>query len=185
MPTRFFRTWCAAALLVLSSAASVFAQAPTTVILVRHAEKAAAQANDPPLTDAGRARADALLSAVRDAGVDAIITTQFVRTRETAAPTAAALHVTPEVVSASGSSHVQDVATAVKKHTGHTVLVVGHSNTVPAIIAALGAPEPRPICDAEYDDLFIVQIPADGSHARLIHAKYGAPSNIETCSAMK
>lgn len=184
MRTRLVRSSCAALALITAAAISAVAQTSTTVILVRHAEKAAAPAADPPLTDAGQARATALVAAVRDAEIDAIITTQFARTRETGAPTAAALHITPEVVSASGKTHVHDVAAAVMKHAGHTVLVVGHSNTVPAIIAALGAPEPRAICDAEYDDLFIVTIPPEG-RARLVRAKYGAASNVETCSAMK
>ena len=161
------------------------AQAPgaTTVILVRHAEKAAAPRNDPPLTAAGEARAKALLEAVRDAGVTAIITTQYVRTRATAAPTAAALGITPEIVAATGSSHVDDVAATILGHEGQTVLVVGHSNTVPDIIHALGAPAPQ-ICDAEYDNLFIVVL-APPSPARLIRAKYGARSPAGACSPMK
>ena len=162
------------------------AQAPatTTVILARHAEKASTPAADPPLTPAGAARARALLAAVRDAGVSAIITTQFVRTKSTAAPTAAALGITPEVVTASGATHAQDVAAAIRKHAGQTVLVVGHSNTVPAIIAALGAPEPPPICDEAYDNLYIVTIPPSGP-AKLIEAKYGERSVVAGCATMK
>ena len=64
---------------------------PTVVLLVRHAEKAAQPAQDPPLTDAGSARARALVAVARDAGVSAIITTQFLRTKNTAEPTATAL----------------------------------------------------------------------------------------------
>ena len=158
--------------------------APTTVILVRHAEKASTPSADPPLTPAGEARARALLAAVHDAGVDAIITTQFLRTRSTAAPTATALGITPEVVSATGATHVQDVAAAIRKHAGHTVLVVGHSNTVPGIIAALGAPQPPPICDEQYDNLYIVTIPPNGP-ARVIEARYGEPSIASGCGTMK
>src|SRR6478672_13139476 len=71
---------------------------PTVILLVRHAEKAAQPPQDPPLTEAGLARAQALVAVARDAGVSAIITTQYERTRKTAEPTAAALHITPEVV---------------------------------------------------------------------------------------
>jgi broad specificity phosphatase PhoE len=157
---------------------------PTTVILVRHAEKAAAPADDPPLTKAGEARAKALATIARDAGVTAIITTQFARTRATARPAADALHITPEVVSAGGAQHVQDVARAIGSHTGGVVLVVGHSNTIPAIIAALGAPQPPPICDSEYDDLYVVTIPANGS-AHVIRARYGEPSPVSAaCGSM-
>lgn len=160
------------------------APAPTTVIIVRHAEKAAAPAADPPLTPAGETRARDLLGALRDAGVSAIITTQFLRTRSTAAPTATALGITPEVVPATGPTHVQDVAAAVRRHLGQTVLVVGHSNTVPAIVAALGAPQPPPICDEQYDDLYVVTIPPSGA-ARLIRGKYGERSALQGCGAMK
>jgi len=57
---------------------------PAPVLLVRHAEKAAEPADDPPLTAAGAERAQALATALQDAGVTAIITTQLRRTRETA-----------------------------------------------------------------------------------------------------
>lgn len=167
---------------------SASAQAPstatTTVILVRHAEKASTPAADPPLTSEGEARARALLTAVHDAGVSAIITTQFVRTRSTAAPAAAVLDITPEVVAAEGATHVQEVAAAILKHAGRVVLVVGHSNTVPAIVAALGAPQPPPICDEAYDDLYVVTIPPSGA-ARVIHSKYGERSVVHDCASMR
>ena len=154
-------------------AASLAAQ--TTVILVRHAEKAAQPAADPPLTEDGKARAQALWEAVKDANVSAIITTQLARTVETAAPTAAATRVTPQVVQAAGADHSARVAAAVKQHAGHTVLVVGHSNTVPGIIAALGAKEPAAICDPEYDGFYVVSIGVDGK-ASVIKSRYGAVS---------
>ena len=159
------------------------ASATTTVILVRHAEKAAEPAADPPLTAAGQARAKALRDAVREAGVSAIITTQYERTRATAAPIAKALGITPEVVNAGGRTHAQDVADAIIKHPGQTVLVVGHSNTVPEIIRALGADVPA-ICDATYDNLYVVLLPPSGG-ARVIMAKYGARSPVRACTAMK
>jgi broad specificity phosphatase PhoE len=49
------------------------------------------------------------------------------------------------------------------RHRGETVVVVGHSNTVPDIVAALGATRPPPICDAEYDNLYVVRVPPTGS----------------------
>jgi len=172
-------------LTLLLGAAPLLAQQPaTTVILVRHAEKAAAPASDPPLTEAGEARAKALATIARDAGVTAIVTTQFARTRETARPAAEALHITPEVVSAGGAQHAAEVARVVRSHAGGVVLVVGHSNTIPAIVAALGAPQPAPICDSEYDGLYVVTIPASGS-AHVIRARYGEPSPVEAgCGSM-
>src|SRR5688500_9156051 len=73
-------------------------EAAFTVFLVRHAEKAAEPREDPPLTDVGRARADALARALGDSGVKAIYTSQYVRTRATAEPLAARLGLTPVVL---------------------------------------------------------------------------------------
>ena len=182
---RRFKTWTIAGLALLLSAATAAAQsAVTTVILVRHAEKAAEPAADPPLTGAGEARAKALLEAVKDAGVTAIITTDLIRTKATAQPTAAAFGITPEVVPARAPNHAQVVADAVKKHAGQTVLVVGHSNTIPAIVAALGAKQPAAICDPEYDNLYVVRMSAEKTG--VIRSRFGEPSKLDaTCAAMR
>jgi phosphohistidine phosphatase SixA len=157
----------------------------TTVILVRHAEKAASPADDPPLNSAGEARSRDLVQAVRDAGVSAIITTQFARTRATGQPIATALGITPTVVAATNTNHVQDVVAEIRKHPGQTVLVVGHSNTVPAIVEALGAKRPPAICDSQYDNLFVVTMPTSGA-VGAVRAKYGEPSPRDsTCAAMR
>lgn len=159
---------------------------PTVVLLVRHAEKAAQPAQDPPLTEAGATRAQALAAIARDAGVTAIITTQFERTRKTAEPAATALHITPEVVEAGpAAQHATAVADQVLKHAGGTVLVVGHSNTIPAIVGALGAPRPRDLCDSEYDQLFVVVL-GDTGPPRLVRSRYGAASPPDTaCASMQ
>lgn len=160
---------------------------PTVVIVVRHAEKAAAPADDPPLTDAGAARAKALATALADANVSAVITTQLRRTRETAAPLATLRGVVLETVPTSSpvAAHAKAVADAVRKHAGQTVLVVGHSNTVGAIIGALGGPRVRDLCDAEYSTLFTLVL--DGTSARLVTSTFGAPSpdTAANCGAMK
>src|SRR5258705_13492021 len=104
----------------------------TTVIVVRHAEKAAEPAADPPLTAAGEARAEALVSAVGSLPVTAIVSTDFARTRSTAAPLAARLGLTPEIVDARAPDHARALAQGVlARHRGETVGVVGHSNTGP------------------------------------------------------
>ncbi len=171
----------AGALSVASAQGS--APADKLVFVVRHAEKANATDPDPSLSDAGRERADALASALRVAGVSAVLVTPRVRTRETAAPLAVAMHLTAQVVpfGASTAEHAGLVAKAVREQRGGAVLVVGHSNTVPAIIAALGGPTMPDLCDAAYANLFIVRIPASGP-VTLVRARFGADDHAESAS---
>jgi phosphohistidine phosphatase SixA len=154
---------------------------PAMVVLVRHAEKATAPADDPPLTAEGRERAKALAAALQDARLGAIITTQWTRTRETAAPAADAAHLVPRVVTAGGpvEQHAAAVAAAIRHEAGKAVLVVGHSNTVPAIITALTGLHVTPICDAAFDDFFVL-VPA-GNAWRLVLSRYGAASPRASC----
>lgn len=187
---QFIRALAAAAWAVVGAAGTTAAsaQAPsTTVIVVRHAEKATQPANDPTLTADGRGRADALAQALKDAGVTAIITSQFERTKETAQPTAELFHLTPQTVPAGSGSVTDDaraVAMAVMQHAGGTVLVVGHSNTIPDIVQALGAARPAEICDAEYDGMYVVTV-APGGGAHVVHARYGRATPVgKDCSAM-
>ena len=158
-----------------------FAQ-PATVILVRHAERAPAPPNDPVLTDAGAARAHALKAVLADAGVSAIVVTQYQRTQLTAMPLADALKLGFTIVRAGSptQAHVDSVAAAVNRHpAGSVVLVVGHSNTIPGIIAALGGPRMADLCDGQYASLFVLNMQASGA-PRLIRATYGAPDAPES-----
>lgn len=163
-------------LAILLTAAASFAATPqvTTVILVRHGEKAAeGMANDLPLSGAGVARAAELARVLADANVAAIYTTPYQRTRNTAAPLAKALGLTPIEV-AGGKSYPADVAAKIlADHAGETVLVVGHSNTTPDVLRQLGIASPPSIADSQYDDLFIVTL-ATGMPARLVTLRYGA-----------
>lgn len=159
----------------------------TLVIVVRHAEKAGLS-GDVPLTPDGEARARALASIAREAGVSAIVTTQFQRTRQTGAPAAAALGITADVVAASADAreHARQIASLIRdRYQGKSVLVVGHSNTVPAIIEALGGPSMRDLCDSEYDRLFVLAF-GEGSPGRLVQSRFGAPSAVDpACPAMR
>jgi broad specificity phosphatase PhoE len=165
--------------LVLVPAAS--AAQDRTVILVRHAEKAAEPRADPPLTEAGRARAAALAQRLEGAGVNAVIITPYRRTRETAEPTMTRLGLSPTVVEVTGglTAHAQAVAQAVRSRpVGETILVVGHSNTIPAIIGALGGPQLPDLCEPEHAGLFVLTLPAAGA-PHLDRRSYGAPDPPE------
>jgi len=157
---------------------------PTVVILVRHAEKAPAPANDPVLDSTGIRRAEMLLEVVRDAKVTAVYTTPYARTRLTAEPVTKELGLTPSVVEIKGGTpvHVKAVADRVlAEQRGRVSLVVGHSNTIPLIVRALGGSAPDQLEDHEYDNLFIVTIPPSGPVITL-RARYG-PANPAVASA--
>jgi phosphohistidine phosphatase SixA len=169
---RLFLLSCCA--LVVSTVA-VAQSGPTVIVLVRHAEKATAPANDPPLTEAGLARAKALAAALADADIQTIISTPTLRTLSTAKPLADARGLTIETVALGPTAvHIKAVAAAALAHRGKGVLVVGHSNTIPAIITALGGPPLAELCDTQYAMLFTVVI--DGLNVRLIRGTYGTPT---------
>ncbi|MDA1307237.1 MAG: phosphoglycerate mutase family protein [Acidobacteria bacterium] len=156
---KIFRVLTAVLLSWLCVAASV-AEAQM-VILVRHAERADAGAAagaamtgtpDPELSEAGKARAQALVAMLKGAGITAIYTTEFRRTIDTALPLSDALNVVSTTVPAREQASLIE---KLKAHTGGAVLVVGHSNTVPAIIKALGGPA-FTIAENEYDNIFFV-----------------------------
>ncbi|HLN86195.1 MAG TPA: phosphoglycerate mutase family protein [Candidatus Limnocylindrales bacterium] len=147
------------------------------VFLVRHTEREL-EGEDPPLTPQGEARAQALAAALRDAGITAIVTTQWRRTRDTAKPLAAILRVVPEVVpvhEGKALANSQAVAAALRRHKNETVLVVGHI-TVTGVIAALGGPSLPTICENVFSDLFQFT-PASGEQG-LVHLHYGAAEDI-------
>ena len=126
------------------------AAAQTTIFLVRHAEKGTG--NDPALTKAGRARAESLATMLKNAGISAIYTSEVKRTQQTAAPAAKAFHIESTIIPA------DDRAALVAKlrSSSGNVLVVGHSNTIPEIIKALGVTTPVTIADNDFDNLFLV-----------------------------
>jgi broad specificity phosphatase PhoE len=174
-----FKTLACAAALLLASFAPVPArpfEAPTVVIVVRHAEKAAVEGQDPPLSEAGQKRAQRLADIAEKAGVSAVYTTQFKRTRDTAQPLAERLKITPQAVELTRDTmgaHPAALAREITtKHKGKTVLVVGHSNTAPRVAAALSGQTIPDLDDAtEFDAIFVVIIP-DSGPARLVRAKY-------------
>ena len=162
------KTAWSAFLIVVSLAATAAAQ--QTVFVVRHAERADTAAGaaptmaaDPELSDAGRARAESLAAALEDAEVVAIFATEFKRTQATAAPLAKALGLQVTTIS---SKEPAKLIQAVKS-AGGNVVVVGHSNTVPAIVKDLGVAAPITVGDAEYDNLFVVTLGATPSVLRL------------------
>lgn len=153
---------------------ATFSRPVTTVILVRHAEKNIEPNNpDPDLSPAGQARAQELARVLGASGVNAIYATNLKRTQQTASPISTQLGVAPNIIDAKGTTDL--VNRIVTANRGQTVLVAGHSNTVPAIITALGGGNMSDIPDNEYDNLYVVTIYKFGK-ARVVKLKYGNPS---------
>jgi broad specificity phosphatase PhoE len=139
-------------------ALAVPAAAQQTIFVVRHAERADASAgasptmaSDPDLSEQGKARAQALATVLKDAKITAIYTTQYKRTVQTADPLARALAIQPTALDA------RDTAGLVEKlKAGGNALVVGHSNTVGAILQQLGVADTITLADDDYDNIFVV-----------------------------
>lgn len=153
-------------------------QATTTMIFVRHAEKAGPSEVDPGLTPAGQRRAAELARQLVDAdvvaGVDAIYSTPYRRTKETAQPVAEALDL-PINIYEPVEDYEPIVDQMVKDHKGKIILVVGHSDTLPTMIADLGASKKvPPIAENEYDNIYIISIPWFGK-TKTIRLRYGEP----------
>ncbi len=184
----------------------------TTVYLVRHAEKGAGV--NPSLTQPGVTRAEVLASLLRSADLATTYSTEYCRTAQTAQASAQSNNVAIDVFTSSGTQanfescdpeievqiqvtdahidHVNKIKSHIlTNHKGDSVLVVGHSNTVPAIIKALGAPELCPTffplnadnechipdgLNPQYDNLFIVSVLSNGT-ANLVRLRYGNPTN--------
>ncbi|MEO6119500.1 MAG: phosphoglycerate mutase family protein [Terriglobales bacterium] len=125
----------------------------TTIYIVRHAEKASAS-GDTPLSEAGIKRAACLTTTLADANIQSIYTTEYKRTKETAAPTATKTGVTATVIN---GAEMDKLIKTLQSETGRNVLVVGHSNTVPQIVARLGAGAVT-VKDDEFDHLYIVTL---------------------------
>lgn len=143
----------------------------TTVLLVRHADR---QDGADALTAAGTARAQALAHVLEKSGLSAIYTSEAVRTQQTAAPTASLLGITPVAVAASDVAGL--VSTIRSNHSGQKVLVVGHSNTVPQIVAEFGGPVVT-IGSNEYDNLYVLTLyRCCWENLKLTNLQYGAAS---------
>ncbi len=147
----------------------------TTVVLVRHAEKELSAISDAPLSPEGEKRATRLAQMFGDSEmfgrVRKVYVTNTRRTQQTAAALEQRLNVPGEVVDA--RTDLRELARRVlRENRGSIALVIGHSNTVPEIVAALsGADNGPPIGEEEFDTLYVVTVPTIGK-ASVLRMKY-------------
>ena len=141
------------------------ANAAPVVFIVRHAEKASTGDKDPDLSVQGQKRADALAHILKDSQITSVFVTEFKRTQETAAPTARAGHVSPTVIPAN------DIGALVEKlrALNGNALVVGHGNTIPDLLKALGIATPVSIPEDDYTEIFAVSV---GDAPQLLRLHY-------------
>jgi broad specificity phosphatase PhoE len=144
----------------------------TTFLISRHADRVASQ---DALSPEGLVRAQELVHVGEKAGIVAIYHSDTERARQTAAPLAAALGITPMVYPANDVTPL--VSQIFSDHRGEKVFVIGHSNTVPQIIVAAGGPSLPSLMEAEFDNLFVLSsCRCWRGHAALVSLQYGAPS---------
>jgi broad specificity phosphatase PhoE len=155
------------ALLVYRSATT------TVVVLARHAEQDLGVLQDPPLSAEGERRAERLAQMFGHAkGVghlDAIYVSDARRTQQTAMPLAERLG--EQAVPVPAADIKGTISRVMREHEGGTVMIIGHSNTVPALIRELSGIEVGRIAADEYDTLYVVSIPTFG-HASVLRIEY-------------
>lgn len=157
-------------LALLLSPVWVSAQEDAVVVyLVRHAERAEDGTRDPPISEAGHERARLLAGMLADAGLTHVHTTDYKRTRSTAGPTAAAAGLEMQLYD---PSDLEAFARRLRATPGRH-LVLGHSNTTPALVDALGGEPGEPIDELEYDRLYVVFIGPGATETVLL--RFGAP----------
>ncbi|MGZ8516372.1 MAG: SixA phosphatase family protein [Chitinophagaceae bacterium] len=149
-----------------------------SIYIVRHAEKAVADGNtmmstDPPLTEAGKERAESLRETLKTKRIGYVFSTNTIRTKSTAEPVRAYYDLVIETYSPSPDTGFINLLRSLKKNT----LVVGHSNTVDDIVNKLcgSIKIPGDLPETEYDNLFIVK--KKGSKISFENKKYGKPSS--------
>ena len=156
---------------------------PTTVFLVRHAEKEDEPKQDPPLKKEGVARSQELARTLSTASIKAIYTSQFLRTKQTAEPLATRNGLSPTVLTLKpnpanlrliAEESTAELVNKILQHPGESAVVIGHSNWIPDIIKMLGGDVVPTIDEKKFDDLFIVTVYGKGK-AKVVQLKYGAP----------
>ena len=141
------------------------ANAAPVIFIVRHAEKASTSDKNPDLSPEGQKRADALANILKNSQITAVFVTEFKRTQETAAPAARAAHVSPTVIAAN------DIGVLVERlrSLNGNALVVGHGNTIPDLLKALGITTPVSIPEDDYAEIFAVVL---GDAPQLVRLHY-------------
>jgi len=156
-------------LLAILGGGTMSAEAQEVIFLVRHTEQAGAGRTDPPLTEAGKERANRLAVILKDAGINQIFVTKWIRTVQTADPIAKSLEVHTKVYERDDVDGF--VARLRTEHAQDRVLIIAHSVYVTPLLKVLGHPEAIKIAPPEYDNLFVV-IPKIKGNPLVVRIRY-------------
>lgn len=174
-----FRVYAQDTLPVVTASSAV-----TTIVIVRHAEKGTDSPTDPSLSAEGQARAEALVAALDAADVKTVYSTPYKRTQGTGQPLAKRfkIEVTSRPINgrdipAYAEQFAKEVLT---KGVGKTVVIVGHSNTVPELVKAFSGRTVAAYAEDEYDRFYVITCPVGTGSARLFQSRYGKPSATAT-----
>jgi phosphohistidine phosphatase SixA len=164
-----------------NSAAAQQEPGVTRIFIVRHAEKETGK--DPLLTAAGNARAGDLMRTLQNEDIRKIYVSQYRRTQNTGDSLRLQLKI--DTVHYAADTVCDNLVNAIMEHSdfGKTILIIGHSNTIPQIIRKFGVTD-HPygdIPDNEFDNLFMITYKKE--KAKLKVMKYGAKSGAS--AAMK
>ena len=158
-------------LLTLGPAAAM--SADTIIVVVRHAEKASDDPKDPGLSEQGKSRANKLAGMLKHADLQAVFTTQYKRTQQTGLPAASQAGLTLQARAATrenSETYAADLLKEIRrKYRGKTVLIVGHSNTVPEIIQQMAGIDIDPIGESSFDRFYVISL---GKKTRLVSSSY-------------
>lgn len=149
-----YTVFCFLLLPIFSNAQISIESNITKVILVRHAEKEADGSQDPPLSEDGLKRAERLDYFSNDVKVDKIYSTPYKRTMQTLSFVAKSQKLIIENYNPSDKSFTENL---LAKHKGKTVLIAGHSNTIPALANYLVKSEKyEQLSEAEYGKIWVL-----------------------------
>jgi broad specificity phosphatase PhoE len=169
----FWVMWLLFFALLAAAFVSYRSATTTTLVLVRHAEKVMGTIEDPPLAAEGVRRAERLAQMWGEVktgnGLDALYVSDTKRAQQTMAPLASRLGMKPIVYPA---ADVDGMARRLlREHRGGRALIIGHGNTIPALVQKLSGQAVPEIPEDEYDNIYVVTVPSFG-RSSVLRLKY-------------
>jgi 2,3-bisphosphoglycerate-dependent phosphoglycerate mutase len=148
----------------------VYAQGEiTTFILVRHAEKAD-DGRDPALSPVGVERAQRLASLLKNTDIAAVYSTRYKRTQNTVGPVAKEKNL---IINDYESMTADVLKKLVSENSGRTILIAGHSNTIPQFANTLiGKSDFQNFADTEYGTILVIAVVEVGQTASVVKLSY-------------